>query len=256
MVETLRVRQVAVIVADETAVAADLSVAFDLSIAYRDPELATYGMRNAILPVGDAFLEIAAPAEDSVPAARYLSRYGDGGFLIVVQTDDLSAAEARIAAAGVGIAHRIDKVQASELQLAHKHVGGCLLSIDEARPADSWVFAGPDWAKHVATDVVDGFAGLDIACRRPDEVASRWSALLGRPVSTVGGTPLVRLDDGCELVFRAAGPAEQERLVGIRLRGRGDAVPPAVRIGSLTISVPPVRRPAGRACQRPSASEH
>ncbi|MBV9509875.1 MAG: hypothetical protein JO303_06300 [Caulobacteraceae bacterium] len=239
MEDKLRLHKLAVLAEEPSSVAQAICRAFGLSVAFEDPELAQHQMRNSIIPVGDAFLEVAAPLTRDGPAARFLAGSGAGGMVTIVQTDDLAVAELRIARTGVDIAHRIDKPEATELQLAHKDVGGCLLSIDAARPTDSWVLAGPRWRDHVRTRLVDGFAGVDIACGDPATIARRWGAVLGRQVhDPLDGRFRIALDEGSDVAFLQKDGDAPDRMVGIRLRANApEAIGRAVQIGTLAIRV-------------------
>jgi hypothetical protein len=241
-----RLRQVAVLVEDEEPVSAAMASAFGLSVAYRDPHLATYGMRNAILPVGDAFLEVAASADPETPAARYLRRHGAGGYVVILQTDDLAAAEARLEQVGVGVARRIEQPDVTELHLRHRDVGGVLLSLDEARPADSWAFAGPDWRSSVRTERVTGFAGIDIACADPVALGHRWSEVLGCPLSAGGSVPRIALE-GSDIRFVPAHSGAPDRLTRIRLRPAPDVpLPDDVSVGASALGAGPANDPVAR----------
>ena len=227
---------------DENAATATLCRAFDLAVAFRDPELAKFGMRNAIIPVGDSFLEVASPVDPGTSAARFLARHGAGGFLVIVQTNDLESAHARAIANGARIAHRIHKAGVTELQLMRQDVGGCLLSIDQSCPSASWPFAGPDWHRHVRRHVVDGLAGVDIACGETHAVARRWAAVLGRTVTKEAvGEYTIRLDDGMDITFRKRTDRSPDRLVGVRLRHTAGAAPvQPIQLGNLTVSTAPI----------------
>ena len=55
-------------------------------------ELPRLGLRNAILPIGQAFIELAEPLGDSGPIAQALAERGEGLYLIALEVDDLDAA--------------------------------------------------------------------------------------------------------------------------------------------------------------------
>jgi hypothetical protein len=228
-------RQVALLAEEEQPAADELCATFGLSVAHRDPGLAAYGMRNAVLPVGTGFLEIAAPVDPEVPAARYLRRSGPGGYVVLLQTDDLAAAERRLAPLGVAVARRIERPGATELHLRHRDLGGALLSLDEARPADAWPFAGPDWRNHVRSARVTGLAGVDIACAEPEAVARRWAHVLALPLRVEEAAWVLDLDDG-DVQFLPAAPGVADRLAGVRLRPASATEPArAVRLGSTIV---------------------
>jgi hypothetical protein len=224
-----------VVTEDVEGTASEICASFGLQVAFRDPALEAYGMRNAILPVADAFIEVAGPTRDDVPAARYLERHGPGGYVVLLQTDDLPAAERRLEAARVGVTHRIEHDGAIELHLRFGDVGGTLLSVDHVNPPDAWPFAGPDWREQVCTEQVSALAGIDIACGDTDAVAHRWGDVVGlRAHASENGWEL-RLDDA-DVRFVEASDG-RDRLTRIRLRASGSASRGSeLRIGSLTLT--------------------
>jgi hypothetical protein len=187
---------------------AQLGEAFGIEPAYRDPGVKVFGLVNAVLPVGDTFLEVVSPTRDDAPAARYRARHGgDGGYMVMVQSDDLSADRARMDALGVRIVWSGELDDIAGIHLHPKDTGGALLSLDEPVPPESWRWAGPDWRAHVRTDVVKSLAAVEIAGPHPERLAARWSEVLARPLD--GET--IALDPGC--IRFVSGP--QERLTAL-----------------------------------------
>lgn len=226
----MRLRQVALAARDLDAVTGDLTAALGLEVAYRDPGVATFGLRNAVLPVDDAFLEVVSPVREDAPAARWLARHGgDGGYMVIVQCDDLAAGRRRIDALGVRVVFEATLEDIATLHLHPRDVGGAILSLDEARPPGSWRWAGPHWRACRRTDVVTGLAGARLAVEDPEGVARRWAAVLDRPVRPAGEDPdgpafAVALDDAV-LRFAPAGGGP-EGVVAVALR---EAAPGALR---------------------------
>src|SRR6185437_8780205 len=62
----LRLRQIA-LVARQLAPVVDRDV-FGLEVAYRDPGVEAFGLENAVLPVGNQFLEVVAPIREGTAA--------------------------------------------------------------------------------------------------------------------------------------------------------------------------------------------
>ena len=93
----MRLRQIALLALDLEKTVDDLCAVFGLEVGFRDPGVAAFGLVNAVLPVGDSFLEVVSPARDDASAARLLARRGhDCGYMVIVQTEDLAAARARM----------------------------------------------------------------------------------------------------------------------------------------------------------------
>ena len=62
----LRLRQIALIVADADTVAADLNAVFGIEVAYIDEHLPpAYGLQNRLLPVGTQFIEVCSPVREN-----------------------------------------------------------------------------------------------------------------------------------------------------------------------------------------------
>src|SRR5262249_61654247 len=76
----LRMRQIALIARELAPVVDEIREVFGLEVAYRDPEVAAFGLENAVFPVGNQFLEVVAPVREGTAGGRYLDRRGgDGG---------------------------------------------------------------------------------------------------------------------------------------------------------------------------------
>lgn len=182
-----RIRQVALVARDLEPALDDACAMLDIEVAYRDPAVSVFGLKNAVMPIGDAFLEIVSPFRDDCSAARYLERRrGDGGYMVIFQTDDLPAARKRVQAANARIVFEHEESDIATLHIHPRDTGGTLLSIDAAVPEDSWRWAGPDWRRARRSSRVSAIAGVEIECESPAEVASRWSEILGAEAQATG----------------------------------------------------------------------
>lgn len=198
----MRLRQVVVAARDLDATVADLTTIFAIDVAFNDPGVAAFGLRNAVMPIGDTFLEVVSPVEPSAPVQRFLDRRGgDGGYMVIVQSSALDADVRRLGDLGVRI---VWQIALDDIRTVHLHpadVGAAIVSIDEATPAASWRWAGPDWERHARRDRVRGVVGVELTSPDPSALAARWGAVLGRPVD---GTTMA-LDGGTIRVVE--GPA-------------------------------------------------
>ena len=184
----LRLRQIALVARDLAPVEHALTTIFATPVCFRDPGVGKYGLHNALWALGGTFLEVVAPRQPGTTAERYLERRaGDGGYMFIVDCDDLPARRAHLAGLGVRIVedlHAGDAALWSEaLHLHPKDTGGCLLSLDRhAGGADvmgGYLWAGPHWQAHARRDTV--ITGAVIQCADPAATAARWSRLLARP---------------------------------------------------------------------------
>jgi len=66
-------------------------------------EVPAIGIRNVLFDVGNAFIELAQPLNDTGPIARFLKERGEGLYLIAIQVDDLKASARRLREKGARI---------------------------------------------------------------------------------------------------------------------------------------------------------
>jgi len=194
----MRVRQVALVARELDPVVEDLCAVLGIAVGFRDPDVSAFGLRNAVMPIGDTFLEVVSPVQPNTTAGRYLERYrGDGGYMVILQCDDLDADRRRVRDLGVRVVWSIDLPDARATHLHPKDVGGAILSLDDMTPPESWRWAGPDWHAAVHTDVVSEITGVELQSPEPQALAERWAQVLGRPVSqTKAGVIRIVLDQG------------------------------------------------------------
>jgi hypothetical protein len=212
----MRLRQVALVGEKLAEVTDDLCAVLGIEIGFRDPGVAVFGLENAVLPIGDGFVEVVSPARDDAPARRYRARRGgDAGYMVMVQTDRFDADRARLDTAGVRVVWQGELPDIRGMHLHPKDTGGALLSLDEPVPAESWRWAGPSWREHVRTERVTALRGATIGCDDPQKVGRRWGELLDRPVTT-GWTTTIELDASF-LEFVPAPTPEARGLVGVTL---------------------------------------
>lgn len=195
-----RLRQL-VIAARRLEVADQLQAVLGLGEAFEDPGVREFGLVNRVYAIGDQFLEVVVPVVDTAPAARFIARGGEGGYMAIFQTDDLAATRARADRLGL---RRVWSIDLPDISASHLHpadIGAAIVSIDEARPAASWRWGGPGWEARTAPGRLTGAV---ITSPDPARLAARWGEALGTPPA---GT-VVTLADAV-LDFRAG---TQDRL--------------------------------------------
>lgn len=205
---TVRLRQVATVADDLDAAVAELRAALGVDVCFTDPGVGVFGLRNALLPLGDTFLEVVSPVRPGTTAGRYLERRGgDAGYMVLVQVDDLDPVRRRVADLGVRIVFEADGPGIHGLHLHPADGLGAIVSVDAAAPPASWGWAGPDWTGDVAPRPEGRLARVEIAAVDPDAVAARWAEVLDRPAVD----HRVELDDGAIVVV----PADERRDEGV-----------------------------------------
>jgi len=176
-----RIRQI-VIVSRTLATAKDLKYLLNLGAPFHDKGVAEFGLENAVFAIGDQFLEIIAPLPDQilqqVPAGRFLTRNGAGGYMIIFQIADIHEARNRVDTLNI---RRVWNIDLTEIAASHLHpadTGGAIISIDEARPQQSWKWAGSDWENR---SQIGKIVGATLGSLAPTQLAAKWGNLLNVP---------------------------------------------------------------------------
>ncbi len=224
----LRLRQIALVSADLPAVERDICEVLGVAVCYRDPGVATFGLHNALFPIGNQILEVVAPTREGTTAGRYLERRGgDGGYMVITQCDDHSPRKARVAALGLRVVHAFETPHFRNMQLHPKDTGGSFFEIDEvlgecAHDEDGpWEPAGRDWQTYKRTERVAAIVGAVIQAGDPERVARRWSEIAEVPLSDGLTLPLANAD----VRFTTCDDGRPEGLGGIVVRcNDGDAI--------------------------------
>lgn len=193
----MRLRQIVLVAQDLAAAHADIAAVLGADYAYDDPGVGKYGVRNAVFPIGDTFLEVVSPKHPGTAAGRLLrKRGGDGGYMVILQVDDLVQARARVRDASARIADLTDGDGFAFTHIHPKDIGGAILSLDYMNPKERWEWGGPDWQSHVCTDVSLAVTGAELQSENPAKMAARWSEVLGRGAAQDGNFWRIRLDQG------------------------------------------------------------
>ena len=148
----IRLRQVALVASDLDTVVVELCGALGLDVCYVDPGVGEFGLHNALMLIGDQFLEVVSPTRDGTTAGRLLDRRardngnGDGGYMAIYEVDDLDARVEHVQAAGVRVVWSIDLPTIRARHLHPRDVGGALVSIDQPASARRMAVGRPDMA--------------------------------------------------------------------------------------------------------------
>jgi hypothetical protein len=194
----MRLRQIALVARELDPVVADLCAVLGLEVCFRDPGVAEFGLRNALMPIDTCFLEVVSPLRPDTTAGRLLDkRGGDGGYMVIVQTDDLARDRRRLAALGVRIVWQIELPDAQTIHLHPRDVGAAILSLDQMPEPESWRWGGPSWRSFVKTDVTRALVGAELQSHQPAALAARWGQILGHePKPGPDGAHALPLDPG------------------------------------------------------------
>jgi len=195
----LRLRQICLVAERLGPAVAELEAVLGLATCFHDPAVARYGLENALLPVGNDFLEVVAPTRPGTAAGRYLARRGNGGYIVILQCDDIAARRARMAALGVRIVNTLDYGDYLGIQLHPRDTGGSMLetswSAGGEAPDGPWHPAGDSWRDAVRRDRVTRMCGCELQGDDPAALAARWGDILDRSPTTGADGAAIVLDN-------------------------------------------------------------
>ena len=171
----MRLRQIALAASDLAATTAALSDVLGAGAPFRDPGVAVFGLDNAVMPIGETFLEVVSPVRDDATAKRWIAkRGGDAGYMVIVQCDDLATLAREVERAKRAGAVVVWEGEHAGARTAHFHPRelGAIASLDGMPSWGDWVWAGPGLARaHAHRD-----GQRDHGCRargsRPGEARS------------------------------------------------------------------------------------
>jgi methylmalonyl-CoA/ethylmalonyl-CoA epimerase len=110
--------------------------ALGLTVVHTE-EVAEQGVRVAMLPVGEARVELLEPMHAGSPVAKFLEKRGAGIHHLAVRVDDIRASLARLKRQGARLIDEEPRVGAEGCLVAFVHPassGGVLLELVEHAP--------------------------------------------------------------------------------------------------------------------------
>jgi hypothetical protein len=190
----MRIRQIALVAEELEPVQAALFEMLGVDDAYVDPKIIKFGLKNIVLTLGDTFLEVVCPIEEGTTAGRLLERRGgDGGYMVIVQVDDLTAEKERLAETDIRTVWEADTGRARAIHLHPKDVPGAIASLDEMTPPEAWYWAGTDWDQRPARNVA-GIRAAQVQSNDPMGTAQQWALAYGRPLEGSAAIPTLRFN--------------------------------------------------------------
>jgi hypothetical protein len=218
----LRLRQICLVAPNLEPSVSTICTVLGTMVSYVDPHVEQYGLVNALMPIGNSFLEVVAPTQEDTAAGRYLDRRGgEGGYMVILDCDAIEPWLTHLPAAGVRVAN--DLAYPGEyrgLQLHPRDTGGALLEINHSHDG-AWDGpyhpAGPRWNGAHGVDAEDRIVAAELQSPDPARLAARWSEILRRTVRDADGVRTIDLDLGV-LRFVLATDGRGEGLGGIDVK--------------------------------------
>ena len=233
----MRLRQLVIATSEIDLLADSICDLFELKRTFSDPELIVFGLQNVLIPLGDTFLELITPIKENTSAERFLKkRGGDGGYMVIVDSVDLEKERKRLEITELDIVwhenRKFEDIHGQSLHLHPKQVGGAILSIDNMKPASSWLWAGTEWEKDINKSMVSHLSGVNICTPNPDNLLANWERALGRKRS-VDGTSIDLLGSSVNFVKNTQSQSEHVSAFQIHTANRLDLENRAARRGLL-----------------------
>jgi hypothetical protein len=219
----LRLRQICLVAPELEPAVADIRAILDVAPCYHDPNVAPFGLVNAVFPIGNNFLEIVAPVTEGTTAGRFLERSGGrGGYMVIIDCDDPEHRQSHAAALGIRIAHVSDHGDYIGVQLHPRDCRAAMIELNRTTGGDDiagrYHPAGPGWPAPAPVPAGQAKALLEAELESPDPagLAAHWARILERPVTSDGVDPMIVLDVGV-LRFLPAPAGTAECLAGLRI---------------------------------------
>jgi len=191
----LRIRQIVFVVRDLATTSRHLAELLALDPPFRDPGVAEFGIDNAVYAFGDQFIELISPIKDGTAAGRHLERRGEGGYMLILQTDDFGRDRARIRALDVRTVWEKELPDIRAMHLHPKDIGGAIVSIDQPVPAASWRWGGA-WRRQEGRRGDQRVVAVTVEVTRQRERAQRWAQVLGLDAMPAEGEERIGLTQG------------------------------------------------------------
>jgi hypothetical protein len=184
----MRLRQICLVAPRLEPVVGDLAAIMGLTVCYRDPNVAHYGLENALLPVDTVLLEVVAPLRDGTAAGRFIEKSGGrGGYMAIFSCDDPRERQANADSMGVRVAHVIDRPPYLGVQLHPRDCRAAFIEFNRTTGSDNvrgpYPPAGPDWHRAIRTDVTTALTEVVLTSPDPEGLAAHWGRILGAPVA-------------------------------------------------------------------------
>jgi len=207
----MKLKQVALVAGELAPVRAQIFDILGLEADYDDPGVGAFGLCNSVMAIGETFLEVVSPKEEGTTAGRLLERRGgDGGYMVISLVDDIKRVSQRTDSLKMRKIWEVDRDEVSAFHVHPKDIGAAIVSFDEMRPGDEWLWAGPGWRDRKSSHVGE-ITAVDVQADDPEAIATKWAAAFDKDFYPEGDVLLMPLDEG-EIRFIKA------------IDGRGDGV--------------------------------
>jgi hypothetical protein len=188
MTEAMRLRQICLVAPRLEPVTGDIAAIMGLTVCYRDPNVARYGLENAMLPYDAILLEVVAPFRDGTAAGRFIDKTGGrGGYMAIFSCADPRERQANAESIGVRTSHVIDRPPYLGVQLHPRDCRAAFIEFNHTAASDNirgaYPPAGPDWHKAIRDDVTVALTEIVLTGPDPRGLAEHWGRIIGVPAA-------------------------------------------------------------------------
>lgn len=217
MMDATRLRQICLVAPHLEPVASDIAAIMGLTVCYRDPNVARYGLENALLPVGTVLLEVVAPFQEGTAAGRFIEKTGGhGGYMAIFSCADPRERQKNAEQIGVRTSHVIDRPPYLGVQLHPRDCRAAFIEFNHTTGSDNirgaYPPAGPDWHTAIRDDVTMALTEVVLTSPDPKGLADHWGRIIG---VSAAGTDIALAN--CRIRF-AEGSAEIMSALTFRVR--------------------------------------
>lgn len=199
----MKLRQVALAAQHLEPARSQLFELLGVSADFADPGVGEFGLVNSVMAIGNSFLEIVAPDQPDTAAGRLLARRGDTcGYMVLMQVEDFAEFDAHLDAHHVRKVWQVNRRDVSACHVHPKDIGGAIVSFDEMRPREDWVWGGPNWTEQRAQHATR-ILGCTLCSPNHEGLAVRWSEVMDTPLIAAGSNRCMEFADGTFIEFIA-----------------------------------------------------
>ncbi|MEM7100659.1 MAG: VOC family protein [Pseudomonadota bacterium] len=202
----MKLRQVAIAARHLEPIRTKLFDLFGIQQDFKDPGVGEFGLENSVMAIGNSFFEIVAPVQENTAAGRTLDRAGSDacGYMLLFQVNNFAQFDAHLDSQGLRKVWNSEQAAVSACHVHPKDMQGAIVSFDEMRPPESWLWGGPSWEQQQATDAVS-IRGCALGTQTPQALAQHWSSILQTPVTDDPAEGIrINFADGTFVAFEEA----------------------------------------------------
>lgn len=216
----LRLRQICLVAEDLEKAEQDIFAVTGSRPCYRDPNVAKYGLKNALFPIGDSVLEIVVPTREGTAAGRFLERFGArGAYMVIMDCSDVDRRRSHLEQLGIRIVNALRYDGYSGIQLHPQDGRAALLEFNNTTGGETTVGpyhpAGPDWPAAAKRPPTSRLISVEVESSDPEGLAAHWARMIETPVR-VGETPFIQLEQHT-ISFSPAESGAREAVVGLQI---------------------------------------